>query len=82
MEKDSESLIVLYDANSRLSHRTDTLSKLSMVFQFDGELFRSRVYERACPSLLVDAFYSSTKKYKQCFEAGPKYEAGNESIVL
>ena len=43
---DSASLMVHRDAESLLSRQTDKLSKLSVVFSYDRELFSSKLYER------------------------------------
>ncbi|KAF2105557.1 hypothetical protein BDV96DRAFT_560251 [Lophiotrema nucula] len=40
----SASLVVLRDEESFISRSTENSSKLSMIFEFDGELFSSRVY--------------------------------------
>lgn len=45
IRKDSASLIVHSDRSSLLTSYTDNLSKLSVRFDFDGELFSSKVYE-------------------------------------
>jgi hypothetical protein len=45
-EYDSASLFVHRDTDSFISNLTDNLSKLSVVFSFDRELFVSKVYER------------------------------------
>lgn len=47
VEKDSASLIAHRDTASLVSRCTDNLSKLSLVFGFDGELFLTKVYDRA-----------------------------------
>jgi hypothetical protein len=47
IKDDTSSLYVQRDASSLFSRYTDNLSKISMVFQFDRELFISKVYERA-----------------------------------
>ncbi|PVH95215.1 hypothetical protein DM02DRAFT_571625, partial [Periconia macrospinosa] len=44
VQKDTASLIVNRDASSLHTTQTDNLSKLSMMFAFDGELFGSKVY--------------------------------------
>jgi hypothetical protein len=54
VEKDSASLIVHRDAGSMHTSYTDNLSKLSAVFTFDGELFTSKIYERAFRVSLKD----------------------------
>ncbi|KAL4784386.1 G-protein alpha subunit-domain-containing protein [Aspergillus varians] len=43
---DSASLMAQYDTNSIASQFTDTLSRLSLSFSFDREIFTSNVYER------------------------------------
>ncbi|KAF2121297.1 hypothetical protein BDV96DRAFT_640692 [Lophiotrema nucula] len=43
---ESASLLVLRDTNSISSKWTDTMSKLSVVFVFDQELFKTKVYSR------------------------------------
>ncbi|RYP05738.1 hypothetical protein DL764_003596 [Monosporascus ibericus] len=55
IEHDTESMIVHRDKNSILSHCTDNVSKLSMVFDFDQELFISRVYGRVLRASLKGA---------------------------
>ena len=47
MELDTASLFVHRDTDSFITRMTDNLSKLSVVFTFDRELFISKVYERA-----------------------------------
>ncbi|KAF2108860.1 G-protein alpha subunit-domain-containing protein [Lophiotrema nucula] len=44
MKQDSASLIVLYDDASMITSWSDNLSKLSAMFDFDAELFASKVY--------------------------------------
>lgn len=46
VEHDSASLVVLRDSASQCSRGSDNLSKLSVEFQFDHEIFGSKVYER------------------------------------
>jgi hypothetical protein len=55
IENDTESLIVHRDTASILSRCTDSLSKISIIFTFDGELFASRVYDRAIRGSLKQA---------------------------
>jgi len=55
IENDTESLIVHRDTASLLSRHTDRLSKISVVFPFDGELFISRVYDRVIRGSLKEA---------------------------
>lgn len=43
---DSASLYVHRDSNSIISRFTDNLSKLSIVFDFDSELFASKIYQQ------------------------------------
>ncbi|KAF2810536.1 uncharacterized protein BDZ99DRAFT_443396, partial [Mytilinidion resinicola] len=52
---DSSSLYVLCDSSSLYSRCTDNLSKISMIFQFDRELFLSRPYSRAIRSSVRDS---------------------------
>lgn len=47
VRNDSASLIVHRDTDSLISRMTDSLSKLSIIFSFDQELFISKVYEWA-----------------------------------
>jgi hypothetical protein len=47
VENDSASLIPHRDTASLVSRCTDGLSKLSLVFAFDSELFLTKVYDRA-----------------------------------
>ena len=51
VRKDTESLIEHRDDNSSLTRCTDRLSKLSIVFPFDHELFSTAVYGRTLASL-------------------------------
>jgi len=51
---DSSSLYVQRDSTSLYSRYTDNLSKISKVFEFDRELFVSKVYEIALRSSLKD----------------------------
>jgi hypothetical protein len=51
---DSSSLYVQRDSASLSSRWTDSLSKISKVFNFDRELFVSKVYERALRNSLKD----------------------------
>jgi G-protein alpha subunit len=46
MEADTASLFVHRDNDSFINQMTDNLSKMSIVFTFDWELFISKVYER------------------------------------
>ncbi|KAH0559729.1 hypothetical protein GP486_003753 [Trichoglossum hirsutum] len=55
---DSSSLFVLHGTTSsysRWTKYTDNLSKISMAFQFDRELFISKVYERAIRGFAKDS---------------------------
>ena len=47
VKDDTVSLYVHYDSSSIYSRCTDTLSKISIVFNFDHDLFITKVYERA-----------------------------------
>ena len=55
IEEDSASLIVLRDESSFFSRYSDTLSRLSAVFDFDRELVATKVYDRANRGLLKKA---------------------------
>jgi len=55
IKDDSSSLYVNGDAASFYSRCTNNLSKISMVFQFDRELFVSKVYERALRGSLKES---------------------------
>jgi hypothetical protein len=55
IKDDTSSLHVQRDAASLFSRYTDNLSKISMVFGFDRELFISKVYERALRGSLKQA---------------------------
>ncbi|RYP89224.1 hypothetical protein DL770_004522 [Monosporascus sp. CRB-9-2] len=55
IERDTESMIVHRDKDSILSRYTDNFSKFSMVFDFDHELFISRVYDRVLRASLKGA---------------------------
>ncbi|RYP40254.1 hypothetical protein DL767_001797 [Monosporascus sp. MG133] len=55
IEHDTESMIVHRDKSSILSRYTGNISKLSMVFDFDHELFISRVYDRVLRASLKGA---------------------------
>jgi hypothetical protein len=46
VKSDSASLIVHRDSASFLSRYTDSLSRLSLEFEFDPKLFGTKVYER------------------------------------
>lgn len=59
---DSSSLAVLYDSASfitSLTNVTETSSKLSLKFRFDGELLRSKIYQGTVRSLLRRAIHGS-----------------------
>ncbi|OCK86999.1 uncharacterized protein K441DRAFT_671506 [Cenococcum geophilum 1.58] len=59
---DSSSLAVFYDSASfitSLTNVTETSSKLSLKFRFDGELLRSKVYQGTVRSLLRRAIHGS-----------------------
>ena len=58
IRKDSESLIVHRDRDSLLTRYTDNLSKLSMVFGFDGDLFASKVYQSVIRNRLKNTIRS------------------------
>ena len=58
IRKDSESLIVHRDQGSLLTRYTDNLSKLSMVFGFDGDLFASKVYQSVIRNRLKNTIRS------------------------
>jgi hypothetical protein len=55
IENDTESLIVHRDTASLLSHCTDSLSKISIVFPFDCELFISRAYDKVIRGSMKEA---------------------------
>ncbi|KAF2114217.1 G-protein alpha subunit-domain-containing protein [Lophiotrema nucula] len=55
METDSASLIVHRDSSSFISNWTDNLSRFSIRFDFDRELFVTRVYERIFRISVKDA---------------------------
>lgn len=52
---DSASLYVNRDSASFVSRFTDNLSKLSVVFNFDSELFSSRIYQQALRGSVKEA---------------------------
>lgn len=55
VKDDSSSLIVLRDKASSYSQCTDNLSRVSVAFPFDRELFESKVYEKALRGSLKEA---------------------------
>ncbi|RYP57322.1 hypothetical protein DL769_009551 [Monosporascus sp. CRB-8-3] len=55
IEHDTASMTIHRDKNSILSRYTDNFSKFSMVFDFDHELFISRVYDRVLRASLKGA---------------------------
>jgi hypothetical protein len=54
VKDDTSSLYIQRDSTSIYSHSTDNLSKISKMFEFDRELFISKVYEKALRGSLKD----------------------------
>jgi hypothetical protein len=59
---DTASLVVHRDNTSRISRWTDNLSKISVAFEFDREVFSSRVYEQKFRSALKDELRESARR--------------------
>jgi hypothetical protein len=73
VEKETVSLIVHRDEASLRSTYTDNLSRLSMIFDFDNELFLSNVCERAFRSALkVSLLFRQSKWVKDQPECAPE----------
>lgn len=85
MEADTASLFVHRDSDSFMTQMTDRLSKLSVEFTFDWELFITKVYERALRGSVKESIRTLTvdleaKKYTKTPKLG--YEAIKRSQAL
>ena len=74
---DTESLVVHRDSASFLSHYTDRLSKISVLFSFDGEIFASRVYDRVIRGSLKEAL----RRQQDIASAGQKRSTSIDHLL-
>jgi hypothetical protein len=65
VELDSASLFVHRDSSSFISRWSDSLSKLSIRFEFDRELFVTKVYERWLRSTVKDSLQRRQESLQQ-----------------
>lgn len=65
VKDDTSSLYVQRDTSSIYSRCTDNLSKISKIFEFDRELFISKVYEKALRGSLKDTVKSMRREQVQ-----------------
>jgi hypothetical protein len=61
--KDSASLMVLRDTDSIFTSQTDTLSKISLMFDFDSELFASKVYSKTFRNSIKSSLRSRSQTW-------------------
>lgn len=65
IKDDASSLYVQRDSMSMYSRCTDNLSKISKMFEFDRELFVSKVYEKALRGSLKDTVENMRQKQQR-----------------
>lgn len=65
IKDDASSLYVQRDSTSIYSRYTDNLSKISKMFEFDRELFISKVYEKALRGSLKDTVENIRQKQQR-----------------
>lgn len=65
VKDDASSLYVQRDSTSIYSRCTDNLSKISKMFEFDRELFVSKVYEKALRASLKDTVENIRQKQQR-----------------
>jgi guanine nucleotide-binding protein G(i) subunit alpha len=65
VKDDTSSLYVQRDSTSIYSRCTDNLSKISKMFEFDRELFISKVYEKALRGSLKDTVENMRREQQQ-----------------
>ena len=86
IKSDSASLIVHRDSASFLSRYSDSLSRLSVVFKFDPELFSTKVHERVHRKSLKTAYRQEqsvkNQEIEQLLLADKRKQASEIRILL
>jgi hypothetical protein len=81
VKDDTSSLYLQRDSTSIYSRCTDNLSKISKMFEFDRELFISKVYEKALRGSLKDTVENMRREHQQPRVRGtPEEEKRNKRI--
>jgi hypothetical protein len=81
VKDDTSSLYVQRNSTSLSSRYTDNLSKISKMFEFDRELFTSRVYEKALRGSLKDAIGKVRREQEQPNIIVTKKEKNRNKII-
>ncbi|CZR66446.1 uncharacterized protein PAC_16347 [Phialocephala subalpina] len=81
VKDDTSSLYVQRDSTSIYSRCTDTLSKISKMFEFDRELFISKVYEKALRGSLKDTVENMRREQQQPYVTVTPEERNRNKIV-
>ena len=77
---DTSSLYIQRDSTSIYSRCTDTLSKISKMFEFDRELFISKVYEKALRGSLKDTVENMRREQQKPYLGTPEERNRNKRI--
>ena len=81
VKDDTSSLYVQRDSTTIFSRCTDNLSKISRMFEFDRELFISKVYEKALRSSLKDTVDNMRRENQQPYVTVTPEERDRNKLI-
>lgn len=81
VKDDTSSLYVQRDSTSIYSRCTDNLSKISKIFEFDRELFISRVYEKVLRGSLKDTVGNMRREQPQPYVVATTEEIDKNKLI-
>lgn len=81
VKDDTSSLYVQRDSTSIYSRCTDNLSKISKMFEFDRELFISKVYEKALRGSLKDTVENMRREQQQPYVIVTSEERNRNKLI-